>query len=99
MSLPIFWTTEAKSSLAEIVAYLEKEWNEEVTTGFLIRVDEVAENISKNHSLYLNVNKEKNIYRSVVTPQVSLYYKVKENQIDLITFWDNRQNPERLFII
>jgi len=96
MNLEIFWTSEAKKSLSEIIYYLEKEWPVTIVTTFINRIDEVLDTISKNYSLYPKVDKQKNIYRCVVVTQVSLYYRIKANQIELITFWDNRQNPELL---
>lgn len=34
--------------------------------------------------------------QAVITEQTSLLYRVTPTQIQLLYFWDNRQDPERL---
>ncbi|HRG47047.1 MAG TPA: hypothetical protein PLX69_19430 [Leptospiraceae bacterium] len=41
--------------------------------------------------------KNKQIRRGLVNQIVSIFYRVHphKNKIDLLVFWDNRQNPEK----
>jgi len=39
---------------------------------------------------------ESDTYKCVVLKQVSLFYRVKTNSIELLVFWDNRQEPSKL---
>jgi hypothetical protein len=34
--------------------------------------------------------------KSVLTPQTSIYYRLNNNEIQIVTLFDNRQNPEKL---
>jgi plasmid stabilization system protein ParE len=91
------WTEEAKSTFNSNLNYLHAEWNAKVVSDFLDRVDYVVELIQTNPNSFLLVNSEKNVRRCVVTKQISLYFKiVSKDQIDLITFWNTYQNPEKL---
>lgn len=91
------WTEEAKSTFNSNLNYLHTEWNTKVVSDFLDRVDYVVELIQTNPNSFLLVNSEKNVRRCVVTKQISLYFKIiSEDRIDLITFWNTYQNPERL---
>jgi hypothetical protein len=40
--------------------------------------------------------KKKNIRKGYITRHNALYYRVKpiKKELELLTFWDNRQNPE-----
>ena len=95
--MKIIWTPEAKETFESNIDYLLSEWGDKVTLDFLNRVDEVILRIKSNPKLFPAINKDDHIHRCVVVKQISLYYRVvSSNQIDLITFWNNYQNPERL---
>ena len=95
--MKIIWTPEAKDSFSQNLDYLLAEWGDQVTSDFLDRVDEVILRLSKNPKIYPVINPSDNIHRCVVVKQISLYYRiVSTTQIDLITFWNNFQNPEKL---
>lgn len=36
------------------------------------------------------------LYKCVMTKQTTLYYRIKEKEIQVITFYDNRQDPKKL---
>ncbi|MEF9987433.1 MAG: hypothetical protein RR735_09985, partial [Bacteroidales bacterium] len=39
----------------------------------------------------------KDVFQVPVTKQITLYYKVlKDNEIELLRFWNTYQNPEKL---
>ena len=61
------------------------------------RPEEVIKYINDNPSLYV-YSKKGDAYKCVVVKQVSLFYSVKNNYIELLVFWDNRQNPARLLL-
>ncbi len=96
MSKTIVWTPESEKTFAGILSWLEKEWNDHVLLAFLDKVDQVLALIAEKPELYPAIDREKRVRKCVVVKQVSLFYTIKQDQIDLLTFWDNRQNPERL---
>lgn len=97
--MKVIWTPEAKETFNANIDFLLAEWGDKVTSDFLDRVDEVILNIKSNPRLYPVVKKEDQVHRCVVVKQISIYYRVVSNQqIDLITFWNNFKNPESLKI-
>jgi len=97
--MKIIWTPEAKETFNSNIEFLLTEWGDRVTTDFLDRVDEVNSRIKSNPRLCPLVKKENQIHRCVVVKQISLYYRVvSDQQIDLISFWNNFKNPEHLNI-
>jgi len=36
------------------------------------------------------------LYKCVVTKQTTIYYRIEENEIQVIAFFDNRQDPKKL---
>jgi plasmid stabilization system protein ParE len=93
----VIWTTESLETLNSNLDYLLAEWNDDVALKFLDRVDEVISVIKLTPEIYPLLNKNDQIRRCVVVKQITLYFRVvSTEQIDLLTFWNNFQNPEFL---
>ncbi|WP_419801342.1 type II toxin-antitoxin system RelE/ParE family toxin [Mucilaginibacter sp.] len=93
----ILWSPLSKSSYYNILVYLEENWTIKELEKFVNRTEEVLNQIHVNPLLYPFSN-EGNIHKCVITKQTSLYYRIKSNSIELLVFWDNRQNPKKLRI-
>lgn len=96
MTLKIRWSPRAVTDIKSHLNYVDKKWGESISKELLNRIEEVLESITKNPVLYPSFKKRENIHRCVVTSQIVLYYRIKNDVIELITFWDTRQNPENL---
>ncbi len=95
--MKVIWTPEASETFKSNVDYLLTEWGDQVTSDFLDRVDEVIRSIKSGPEIYPLVNKNDQVHRCVVVKQITLYYQViSSERIDLLTFWNNFQNPESL---
>ena len=53
--------------------------------------------IALNPKTFPTHNSNLDIYRCIVVSQITLYYRiVNDDRIDLLTFWNNYQNPDKL---
>lgn len=94
MSARIFWTSEAEKTFQENLQYLSKEWDANVITNFLDRVDEAILLIGSNPRLYQYHNLNENIRRCVIHERIVLFYKiVNDEEIHLLTFWNTSKDP------
>ena len=98
MAYKIIWLKRASSRLEKIIQYLEQEWSEKVVKEFLRRLINKILIISENPQIGKVSKKKVEVRRFVITKQVSLYYRVKNNRIIILTLFDNRQNPSKLKI-
>ncbi len=89
------WSTTAKRTYFQIVEYLLEKWTKEEAEGFILRVEKVLEYIQENPFLY-PYSKTSDTFKCVVVKQVSLFYRLKPDQVELLVFWDNRQDPSKL---
>lgn len=94
--MTIHWTQEAIDSFADNISYLRNEWNEKVIQDFIENTEATLILIEKNPLLFPAVNKKKIFRKCLIVKQISLYYKIKKDRIDLISFWNNYQNPKKL---
>jgi len=99
MSYTLRWTSESAKSLNQNLDYLADEWDNQVINSFLDRIEEVLETIKSNPKLYPLHRAKDNVHKCVVNKRIILYYKiVNEQHIDLLTFWNTYQNPDKLKI-
>ena len=87
------WTPEAERTFQAQLDYLEENWPEVTLRKFIDRVFEVIDQLEERPEIYPAYRPDKRIHRGVINPYVTLYYKIKEEQIDLLLFWPNRQDP------
>lgn len=95
MPYDIVWSPTARRSYFSILGYLDDNWTRRELTNFAKKTLKTLDLIADNPSLF-QYSKESDTFRCVVVKQVSLYYRLKDNRIELITFWDNRKDPDSL---
>ncbi len=96
MSKPIFWLPEALKTYNQNVLYLREYWYEDIVDNFKMEVEKHLDFISDNPSLFRLHDKKNNVRKCLIIKQITLYYKVSDDRIELLTFWNNYQNPKKL---
>ena len=97
MIVRINWTTESETTFNQNLDYLSKKWDVAVLNRFLDRVEEALERIQANPKLYPSHRPEDNVHRCVIHERIILYYRIVDDEtIDLLTFWNTAQHPDKL---
>lgn len=95
MALEIHWSKRAEKQLDEIFNHLQNEWGETTTKNFAQKVYNFLNLLSEYPNLGSIENKEKQIRGFPIVKQVNLFYKIDNGRIILLSFFDNRQNPQK----
>lgn len=82
--------------LNSLLVYLEEEWSPKVKYEFVRRLDRSLKQIQKHPDSFPGSEKIKGLRKCVVTKQTTVFYKYTEKTIDIVTIFDNRQNPDSL---
>jgi hypothetical protein len=91
----IIWTTIAKNDYWKNIEYLENEWTLQDVYNFMDKTDDLIQLLMKQNLIFKPSN-YKDVFQVPVTKQITLYYKVLEdNEIELLRFWNMYQNPEK----
>ncbi|MFN3755773.1 MAG: type II toxin-antitoxin system RelE/ParE family toxin [Flavobacterium sp.] len=93
--MTIIWTQAAIDDISENVAYLEKKWTKKEVASFLKKVHNVLEKLSEGNILF-KPTEYKNIFQIVIVKQVTLFYEIEGEELYLLRFWNNYQDPEQL---
>jgi hypothetical protein len=96
MNKSIFWLPEASETYYQNIEYLRLYWYEEIVDNFKNEVERHLKLIADNPLLFRVHDKDKAIHKCLIVKQITLFYKVSENKIELLTFWNNYKNPSKL---
>ncbi len=94
--LKIKWTEEASLNLENIISYLETNWTSGELTRFFQKLEKQLILLSNFPDAYPISRKKNKIHRCVLTKNHTIYYKVLEDSIVLLSLFDSRQNPLKL---
>lgn len=90
----IIWSPIAKTSYIEILDFLDENWTMKEIKSFITRTERLLKLISNNPNLF-QYSKDSDTFRCVIVPHVSLFYTLRNQNIELLTFWDNRKDPKK----
>ena len=91
----IFWTDFALKELEKTIEFLEENWTEKELRNLAENLEEKLALISQNPDLFQASNLKKGIRRVVILTYNTLYYRIANEQIEIISFFSNRQNPKK----
>ena len=93
MQFDVTFTNQADDTFDSIGNQILKRWGERELLIFRRRVYDVVERISKSPLIFRSVNNNDNIRKALVHKNCSMFYEIKGQKIDILFFWDNRQDP------
>ena len=92
----LIWSDEALNNLKGILDYLENRWTKREINKFARLLDKQLRLIEDNPYLFAESDKSNGLRKSVLSRQTTIYYRVINYKIQIITLFDNRQNPIKL---
>jgi len=95
MAERIVWTIRARKSFNRIISFLEEEWGERVTANFVRRAYDIIELLAEHPSLGSLEKADEQIRGFPITEHNRLFYRVTEDGIILLNFFDTRSGKRR----
>jgi len=93
--MEIIWSTKAEDDFELNILYLLENWSIDIVQDFTSQTEKVLNILLLNPKAFQE-NKKMNCHAALITKHVTLFYQVKKNQIILLRFWNNYQNPRNL---
>lgn len=96
--MKVYLSELAENKLLLLVDYLLVKWNLKVKNDFIEKLTQKIEQISNQPECCPQSKDFLGLYKCVVTKQTTFYYRIflDENEIEIITIFDTRQNPSQL---
>ena len=95
MSYNVIWSNSSKNEFAELLEYVESNFDTDAALKLLEKTERVVIQISLYPEMFPS-SELKAIRKATITKQTSLIYKIEDNRVLILHFWDNRQNPEKV---
>lgn len=92
MKLEIILTPKAKDTFLATILFIKLKWGEKSAEKFVERTYEVLDTIAQQPYLF-KAYQENDLRKGLITKQTSVIYRVFSDRIDVLFFWDNRQDP------
>ena|ERR1017187_783870 len=91
----IVWNRRASNNFNSIIKYLQTEWGDKVTGNFVVRTYQIIDLLAINPEMGSVEHFEKQIRGIVITKHNTLFYRIEEDKLILLSFFDNRQHPQK----
>ena len=92
----IIWQDQAVEEFETIQEYIRSKFGEDSMEKFTVRVFEFLDILEKYPSIGPVEFPQRAIRGFVISKQTKILYKVADNKIFLLSFFDNRKDPERI---
>lgn len=87
----------ANTSYLQNIEYLEEELTEKEVIRFIEKVSQVVAVLKVSPQTFQKRHKDSNIYKITIVKQITLYYQINKNTVELLIFWNTYQNPKKLW--
>lgn len=92
--MKIIWTHEAILSFKQNILYLTENWSLEEIREFKVKTKSVLKNLKDNPKMGY-YDDDWQCHRILVLKQITLFYSPENEEIVLISFWNNKRKPIR----
>jgi plasmid stabilization system protein ParE len=93
MNYDLKYSPEAFETFDNITEQINARWGDKYVDEFKHRSVKMIETIRESPFAFQSINGNNNVRRCVIHKNVSVFYEVKDTSIDILFFWDNRQDP------
>ncbi|MHA8061050.1 type II toxin-antitoxin system RelE/ParE family toxin [Aquirufa beregesia] len=91
----IVWTNHSLNELQNTIHYLEENWTVKELQNLATSIEEAISLISHNPYLFQVSDIKRNVRRVIIAKHNTLYYRLKEDQIEILSFFSHRQSLKK----
>lgn len=89
----LYFAREAKESYEALLAQVKERWGQKTVTKFQKDTRRVLNIALKNPFAFPNIKENAQVRRALVHRTISFLYRIVADEIQIIVFFDNRQDP------
>uniref|UniRef100_UPI00406D2D67 type II toxin-antitoxin system RelE/ParE family toxin n=1 Tax=Mucilaginibacter sp. CSA2-8R TaxID=3141542 RepID=UPI00406D2D67 len=92
MSLIVFYTPAAKDTLQALYTFLTDKFSSRVANKFVIKIEQTIALLTTQPLIFKASPFDEQVRIATLNKNCSLFYRVTDTQLQLLYFWDNRQD-------
>jgi plasmid stabilization system protein ParE len=93
MSLQVLYTPHSKETLTSVYNFIKNKFGIRAANKFVSKAENTIQLIAQHPLMFKATTIDETIRIGFISKQTSLFYRVTDNAIHLLFFWDNRQEP------
>lgn len=93
MSLAVSYSPEAKETLSSVCNFILEKFGLRAMNKFVAKAERTIALIAEHPLMFKQSEIDKDVRTGLITKQCSLFYRVTDTSVELLFFWDNRQEP------
>jgi len=95
--MQVVWGKNARLTYLDELDYIFKKWNYKEVKNFVNLVTDFIKNLESG-VIQGKISFKQNLRSFVISKQTTVYFDVnnKENRIEILLFWNNKKNPQKL---
>jgi plasmid stabilization system protein ParE len=93
LALKVRYSIRARHEEIELLEYVIKEFGEKKAKEVYERIEKVLDEICKMPHMYRASKKQIGLRKCVFSKQTSIYYRVWQDYIEVVSFRPNRKDP------
>lgn len=95
MSFEIKFSPKAETTFNDIIIQLEQRWGDKFVNKFKDKVSKSLDLIAQTPLIYPEAPENPTLRKCILHKNCSLLYRIYNNKIEIVYFWDNRQEPSK----
>ena len=92
----IIWSPLAEIDFEHVLSYIYSQWGNKITLTFIAKIELALQQITLNPKQFPVINKKQKIRKCVLTKQNTLFYRERNNTIELLRIFNTRQSVRKL---
>jgi plasmid stabilization system protein ParE len=85
-----------QSKIEDLLEYLEIKWSDRIRKKFANKLYQTVKIIQNNPEAFPQSESNKKVHKCVITKQSTLFYKFNSKRVEIIAFFDTRQDPNKI---
>ena len=85
-----------RSKIEDLLEYLEIKWSDRIRKKFANKLYQAVKIIQNSPEAFPQSESNKKVHKCVITKQSTLFYKFNSKRVEIIAFFDTRQDPNKI---
>ncbi|MGY6544614.1 type II toxin-antitoxin system RelE/ParE family toxin [Arthrospiribacter ruber] len=96
--MEVRYSLRARQEEIELLEYILRKFGHKKAKEIFFSIEKTLGLISKTPEMYRKSNRREGLRKCVSSKQTSIYYRNKNDQIEVVSFWSNQKNPKKFKI-
>ncbi|WP_410492721.1 type II toxin-antitoxin system RelE/ParE family toxin [Cyclobacterium sp. SYSU L10401] len=96
--MAIRYSLRARHEEIELLEYVVRKFGQQKTKEIYVNIEKTLDRISESPKMYRESNKRNGLRKCVFSKQTSIYYRINEDHIEIVSFRPNRKDPNKFKI-